>query len=40
MYRRTIIMNFEYIAKLEDTYMLLIRIILIKKSKIVNIEEP
>ncbi|SMH71463.1 hypothetical protein [Candidatus Nitrosotalea okcheonensis] len=34
----TIIMDFEYIIKLEDRYMLFIRFILIKKSKIVNIE--
>lgn len=33
-------MNFGYIANLEDKYMLFIRIILIKKSKIVNIEAP
>ena len=40
MYSRATIMNFEHMAKLEDKYMLLIRIILIKKSKIVNIEAP
>lgn len=30
--------DFEYIVKLEDSYMLFIRFILIKKSEIINNE--
>jgi hypothetical protein len=36
---RTTFMAFEYIVKLEDSYILFMRFILIKKSKMVNIEK-